>query len=144
MSYESTIPFRSGYDGLAVYCSDGRFSAPSDEFLHAGLKLTRCDRVVVPGGPRRLLEEADGALEDVVFLIEAHAVKRVVLIAHADCGYYALRLGLDAEAMPPQQEADLRAAAAALQARLPEVQVEAYRARHTDGDRVQFEAVALQ
>ena len=34
----------------ALYCSDGRFGEQIDDFLHNGLKLPRCDRLVVPGG----------------------------------------------------------------------------------------------
>src|SRR3954471_5051672 len=78
----------------AVYCADGRFGEQMDEFLHAGLGLPRYDRVAVPGGAGCLAGHnhayyEKAALErQLTFLIRAHALKRVVLIAHENCGFY--------------------------------------------------------
>src|SRR4051794_24997433 len=53
----------------AVYCSDGRFGDPMDEFLHAGLGLPRYDRVAVPGGAACLAGHLDA-------YHEGHALSR--------------------------------------------------------------------
>ena len=77
----------------ALYCSDGRFGGPIDDFLHNGLKLPRCDRLVAPGGAAALaghflaFREEDGLFEQLRFLIRVHDLTRLVLIAHQDCAY---------------------------------------------------------
>ncbi|MFO0980736.1 MAG: hypothetical protein U1E76_03135 [Planctomycetota bacterium] len=50
------------------------------------------------------------------FLIAAHELERVVLIAHQDCGFYRRRLGLVPIELEPQQRGDLEQAARRLQA----------------------------
>src|SRR5690242_16581668 len=78
----------------AVYCSDGRYGEQMDEFLHVALGLPRYDRVAVPGGGACLashlvtMREEHALERQLRFLITAHEIERVVLIAHQDCGYY--------------------------------------------------------
>lgn len=102
---------------LAMWCSDGRFTRAVEELL-ASLGEERLDTLTLPGGPALLdtSSAAVGAL-DVVreaasFLIKAHATRSVVLVAHADCGYYKSRYRYEsADAMLRRQLADLRGAA---------------------------------
>ena len=48
--YKSSVRFdENRIRAAAIYCSDGRFGEQIDDFLHNGLKLPRCDRLVVPG-----------------------------------------------------------------------------------------------
>ena len=97
--YESSLRFdENRIRAAAVYCSDGRFGEQIDDFLHNCLKLPRCDRLVVPGGAGCLaghflaFREEEGLVEQLRFLIRAHDVQRVVLIAHQDCAFYSERL----------------------------------------------------
>lgn len=149
MNYESSMPYRDGYDGLAMYCSDGRFAGPCDDFIHHSLRMTRCDRVVLPGGARRLIPDDPNAadaprvLKDVTFLIEAHAIKRVVLIAHADCGYYSFRVMLSPDTMLPTQQTDLARAAGVLLDQMPYLKIEGYYAHRTADDKIHFKACDL-
>src|SRR3954453_22382132 len=86
--YASGIPFDDRrIRAAAVYCSDGRFGDAMDEFLHAGLGLPRYDRLAVPGGAACLAGHnhayhEKAALErQLNFLIDAHGLTRIVLIA---------------------------------------------------------------
>lgn len=132
----------------AIYCSDGRVGEHFDDFLHKGLALPRYDRVALPGGPACLaghpqahLEE-QGVVDELKFLVEAHALKRVVLIAHQACAFYAVRLELDGRRLELVQRADLVRAAAVVRRVTGIDAVEAFFARLADGA-VRFEPVEV-
>lgn len=101
---------------LAIYCSDGRFTDAVEELLHSH-GHPRLDTITLPGGPALLelgsagfsqLETMRGAA---TFLIRGHATKKVVLLAHDGCGFYAQRYRMDSpEAIRTMQLRDLRAA----------------------------------
>lgn len=133
---------------LAVYCSDGRWGEAFDEFCHGSLALPRYDRFAVPGGPvwftlrdASLLHAYDAARQHIHFLVEAHQLERVVLIAHYGCAFYADLLGLDAEGCLPGQERDLRDAAGTFRGWFAGLQVEAYIAMR-EAERIWFREVA--
>src|SRR5688572_900772 len=97
--FESLEPYDSArIRAAAIYCSDGRFGIHCDDFLINSLQLPRYDRLVVPGGPANLAghliayREADALAQQLTFLIEAHGLKRVVLIGHEGCAFYTQRL----------------------------------------------------
>lgn len=148
-AYESTLP----YDALrvhasAIYCSDGRIGEHFDDFLHKGLSLPRYDRVALPGGPACLaghpqahLEE-QGVVDELKFLVEAHGLKRVVLIAHQDCAFYVQRLQLDGRRLELVQRADLVRAAAVVRRVTGVDAVWGYYARLREGC-VRFEPVEV-
>jgi hypothetical protein len=102
---------------LAMWCSDGRFTQAVEELL-ASLGEERLDTLTLPGGPALLdvTSAGMGALdvmrEAASFLIKAHATRTVVLVAHAECGYYRNRYRYESpEAMRRRQLADIRGAA---------------------------------
>ena len=144
-AFVSDVPFEAERVGAAaVYCSDGRYGDQIDEFLHRGLGFPRYDRVAVPGGPAALADHMiamreRAALErQVRFLVEAHDLHRVVLIAHQDCAFYGLiRLRGSLE---QQQVDDLARAADRIRGYAPQLAVEAYFALKMSG-RVWFEPV---
>ncbi|RMH12332.1 MAG: hypothetical protein D6695_07040 [Planctomycetota bacterium] len=150
MSYACPIAYESGrIRAAAVYCSDGRVGEHFDDFLQNGLGLPRYDRVALPGGPGCLaghdeakLEE-QGLLDELRFLIEAHELERVVLIQHAACAFYRLRLGVDVERMKALQLADLVRAAFHIRRISPDLHIEAHYARQTESGIV-FEPVAVE
>lgn len=116
--YESVVSFNAGRVGAAaVYCSDGRFGEQFDDFLHNALQLPRYDRVAVPGGPACLAEhfetyrEGDTVAAQLEFLVAAHELSRVVLIAHEGCAFYTERLRMSSLAIPERQREDLAKAA---------------------------------
>lgn len=96
MTYECRSRIeRAETEVLAVYCSDHRFQAGIREFLDDGLGLrANYDGLVVPGGPQCLVEvDALPKFSWVArkwsrMLVQAHTLKRLVLIAHQDCGWY--------------------------------------------------------
>lgn len=109
-------------EALAVHCSDHRFQVGLREFLDERLGLrANYDAVVVPGGPQCLVEV--GALPKFAWasrkwlrmLIQAHSLRRLVLIAHQDCGWYKWLEDWQPTrgAVRQKQEDDLRAASRA-------------------------------
>jgi hypothetical protein len=131
--FTSTEPWHPQRIGaVALYCSDGRWGEAFDEFCHRGLLLPRYDRWAVPGGPACLLprDSGDGfcrgVWEQLDFLVRAHELRRVVLITHYGCAYYADLLGQAPDDCLPAQADDLRTAAAALREWFRGVGVEAY------------------
>ncbi len=148
--YDSKLPYESArIHAAAIYCSDGRVGEHFDDFLQNGLSLPRYDRVALPGGPgclagheQAVLEER-GVADELQFLVAAHKLKRVVLVSHEGCAFYAARLGLDGRRAELVQKADLvRAAAFVRRVTGLHEGVEGYFARRVEG-RVRFEAVEV-
>jgi hypothetical protein len=129
----------------AIYCCDGRYGDHFDEFLHKGLNLPRYDRLALPGGAACLaghflaFKEEEALVEELRFLIKAHGLSRIVLIAHQDCGFYSGRLHLPAAQVENQQREDLQAAVRRIKSLSHELAIETFFARiHSDGT-VRFE-----
>jgi hypothetical protein len=130
----------------ALYCSDGRIGEHFDDFLQTGLSLPRYDRLCLPGGPACIaghpqahLEE-QGVLDELKFLVEVHKLRRVVLIAHSGCAFYASRLELKEPRLELVQRADLVRAAAFVHRVTGLEAIEAYFARNESGT-IAFERV---
>lgn len=144
--FESSLPFDLvRIEAAAVYCSDGRFGSQVDDLLQNELKLPRYDRLAIPGGAACLTghflthREEEGVEEQLRFLIAAHKLRRVVLIAHQDCAYYTQRLGVSPAQLERQQREDLEKAIQRVHSLGPQLIVEAFFARKTPQDRVRFE-----
>ncbi|MGQ9487651.1 MAG: carbonic anhydrase [Armatimonadota bacterium] len=120
---------------LAVYCSDGRFAPATDEFVRNALHEECYDRFVVPGGPAWLcldiptVWEHEMARRHISFLVEAHQIRRVILVAHQQCGFYERHY----RSPEQKQMADLRTASRILLERHPGIAVEAYYLRIVEG-----------
>ncbi len=75
-------------NALVVACSDGRLQEATDAFLAREFKITRYDRFYVPGGGGALassgtdLVRAQQMCAECKYLVELHAVKRVILLFH--------------------------------------------------------------
>ena len=145
--FDSSAAFRDVHaDDICIHCSDGRFVEQTEEFLRRGLKLSGYDLLVVPGGPACLAgdpaawRDGEVASESIRFLQRAHNLRRAILIAHVDCGFYQGKLGVSGDALEPRELEDLGKAAARIRSAAPSVAVEAYIARVADG-RVRFAAV---
>lgn len=149
MDYTSPVEYnQERIRAAAVYCSDGRVGEHFDDFLHNGLGLPRYDRVALPGGPARLAGYADAlideraVIDELLFLVEAHGLTRVVLIQHEGCAFYRHRLGIEGEDLRPLQDADLVKAADAIREATDLAQIEGYYAmRSASGMR--FRSVPL-
>ena len=149
IAYESKLPYHTKrMHAAAIYCSDGRVCEQYDDFLMNGLKLPRYDRVALPGGPASLagysqarLEEA-GVIDELKFLVDAHGLKRVVLIQHEDCAFYTQHLAADAKSLVQLQKADLVRATYAIRHAMSMDTIDGYFARRTEIG-VRFEPVEL-
>jgi hypothetical protein len=131
----------------AIYCCDGRYGDHFDEFLHKGLHLPRYDRLALPGGAACLaghflaFKEEEALVEQLRFLIKTHALERIVLIAHQDCGFYAHRLHLAPSQIETQQREDLQTAVKRIRSIAHNLAVDTFFARkHSDGT-IRFEAI---
>lgn len=143
--FTSDLPFDTiRIEAAAVYCSDGRFGEQFDDFLYGGLGLPKYDRLAVPGGPACLAghfaayREGDALAAQIEFLISAHHLQRVVLVAHQGCAFYTQRLGLSPIDLVQKQHADLARAAERVRGLNRDLVVDTYFAR-LDGDGVAFD-----
>ncbi len=147
--YESPLRFdENRIRAAAVYCSDGRFGEHVDDFLKNALKLPRYDRLAVPGGAACLAghlfayREEWGLVEQLHFLIRAHALERLVLIAHQDCAFYSEHMRVSSVPLETRQREDLQTAAGRIRSFAPGLLVEIFFARkHLDGT-IRFESLA--
>ena len=145
--HTSNVPYNSSrMHAAAIYCSDGRIGEHFDDFMQNGLNLPRYDRLCLPGGPACIaghqeahLEE-QGVMDELKFLVEVHGLKKIVLIAHEGCAFYATRLELKAPRLELVQRADLVRSAAIVQRVTGLDAIEGYFARLVEG-RIVFERV---
>jgi hypothetical protein len=142
---------RSETDVLVVHCSDHRFQGGFYEFLNLKLNLNEnYDLLVLPGGPQCLTlveylpKFSWAGWKWFRFLVEAHDLKRLLLIQHQDCGWYKeLPFHLHASAEPRlRQEEDLRRARHALAKDFPDLSVELYYAGWDSNDQITLDAVS--
>ena len=139
-AYQSPIRYDPArIHAAALYCSDGRIGEQFDDFLQNGLELPRYDRIALPGGPACLaghpqahLEE-QGVVDELRFLVEVHKLRRIVLIQHQSCAFYATRLELKEPRLELLQKADLVRAAAYVHRVTGLDRIEAFFARLNDG-----------
>ena len=108
------------------------------------LDLDQLRAKMPPGGPASLAGHRDrpegGEAEaQLGFLVEAHRLRRVILIAHAPCAYYGQKLGLAPEAADRVQRDDLARGARRVR-RLGAVRVDTYLATVVEG-RVRFNPI---
>jgi hypothetical protein len=144
--FESSVRFDENRIGAAaVYCSDGRYGEQFDDFLHNGLKLPRYDRLALPGGAACLAghflacREEDALLEQLRFLIRAHHLQRLVLIAHQNCGFYVERLHVPSAEIECRQREDLHTAAERIRGIARDVAIGTFFARRLADGKVRFE-----
>jgi hypothetical protein len=145
--YKSQIPYVAArIHAAAIYCSDGRVGEHFDDFLQNGLSLPRYDRVALPGGPACLaghteahLEEK-GVIDELKFLVDAHHLERIILVAHEACAFYSERLHLPQQYLEAQQCIDLVKAAEFIRRITGIDAIDGYFARH-DAGKIYFESV---
>lgn len=148
-TYESPLPYESKrIHAAAIYCSDGRVGEHFDDFLQNGLALPRYDRVALPGGPACLaghteahLEE-QGVVDELKFLVDAHKLKRIVLIQHQGCAFYAQRLNLPEQHLEAQQKIDLVKSAIFIRRITGIRRIEAWFAAR-DGKHIRFAPISI-
>jgi hypothetical protein len=93
------------------------------------------------GHPQAHLEE-QGVVDELQFLVKFHGLKRMVLIAHQGCAFYASRLELKEPRLELVQRADLVRATALVHRVTGLDAIEGYFARLSEG-RIRFERVEV-
>jgi hypothetical protein len=145
--FDSSIRFdENRIRAAAIYCSDGRYGEQFDEFLHAGLKLPRYDRLAIPGGAACLAghflscRAEDALLEQLQFLVRAHGLEKLVLIAHQGCAYYTDLLHVPPAQLEARQREDLFAAADRIRSLARNLAIGAFFARKQPDGKIRFES----
>ena len=145
--FESSVRFDENRIGAgAIYCSDGRYGEQIDDFLHNALKLPRYDRFALPGGAACLAghilasRDEDALLDQLRFLIRAHGLQRIVLIAHHNCAYYSERLHVPPAQIENRQREDLYAAAERIRSVARNLAIGTFFARRLPDGKVRFES----
>ncbi|PYV15242.1 MAG: hypothetical protein DMG21_15580 [Acidobacteria bacterium] len=135
---------------LVVFCSDHRFQAGIQEFLSQGLRISEdCDLLVIPGGPQCLTlveylpKFSWAGWRWTRFLVDAHDLKRLILIAHQDCGWYKeLPMHLHNSTEPrKRQEQDMKRVQVAVANELPNLTIESYYASYDTMGNMAIEAL---
>ena len=130
---------------IAVTCIDFRFRKALQDFFENELNLYAVDHMAQGGGAKKIVEEGpvrEWTFENFDIAFGKHAVNRVILINHQDCGAYggsSAFNGLEDEIA--KQEIQLRHAVSVVQSKYPDKQVEAYLALLDDNDKVSFKKV---
>jgi hypothetical protein len=145
--FESSVRFdENRIHAAAIYCSDGRFGEQFDDFLHNGLKLPRYDRLALPGGAACLAghflasREEDALLDQLRFLIRAHGLERIALIAHHNCAFYTHQLHVPPAELEVRQRDDLYAAAERIRSISRNLAIGIFFARKLPDGKVRFES----
>lgn len=148
-TFEVHVSFDATSIGTAVVCcSDGRFVTPMDEFLRGGLDIQRYDCLAVPGGAGCLAghfaawREEEAVSFQLKFLIEMHALHRILLIAHPDCGFYGKRLRLFGSEIEEQQRIDIVTASQRIRGLAPHLEIDAFISRKLPAG-MRFESVKV-
>ena len=137
-------------DTLVVHCTDHRIQAGVQEFLDRGLKLNKnYDLFLIPGGPQSLTlveylpKFSCAGWKWFRYLVDGHGLKRLILIAHQDCGWYrSLPFHLHTTRKPRQrQEEDLLRAQRTLVKDFPQLSVDLYYAGWNADERLTIETV---
>ncbi|HUW34578.1 MAG TPA: carbonic anhydrase [Planctomycetota bacterium] len=147
IAFEAATPWpQPKADTLVIQCSDHRFQAQFDDFLWNGLGLQSFDRLVVPGGPQFLMAAAAlpkfewAGRRWLKFLVKHHGLRRLILVAHDDCGWYK-DISVGSIAIPllrERQIADLRKTPQMVHELVPNVECRLFFAKPNDAGRVQF------
>jgi hypothetical protein len=149
--YESRCEWRvERSPTLVIACADGRWRDHIEDFASNALKIDPAyDLLMVPGGAEPLAL-ADLIPKDFNFLrrrldmlVRAHGSRRIVIIAHENCGWYReRRIGPFTADLKGRQLADVRQARARMQEWFTGVAIETYYARVAgDPPRAVFEAL---
>ena len=112
-------------NSLVIACSDGRLSEVLQQF-QSHRHAPSADRLLVPGGPLVLTRpgmERRVALDCIRLLVEAHAIRRVLLVSHQDCPAYERALGGLGFDQREILERDLRRVRTLLENEFPQVEV---------------------
>ncbi|MFN0166337.1 MAG: hypothetical protein ACKV22_07880 [Bryobacteraceae bacterium] len=146
--YRTTFQPRPRAEALVIHCSDPRYQAHFQEFLHRHLGLDTYELIAIPGGPQ-VLTLADylpkfawAGWHWVKFLMDVAKPQRVILIAHESCRWYRDgRFWQHTGDLRKRQVGDLATVAAGIRERYDSLPIECYFASH-DGAHVAFDAVS--
>ena len=84
-----SFEFSGHFSGrLVIFCSDESFIKANMAFLKNSLEIQGSDLMVLPGGPVFIINDEPDLMERLKILVDAHKIKKIILISHSDCSYY--------------------------------------------------------
>ena len=124
-------------DTLLICCSAYDVGPYFSEFLHKGLNIKVWDDLAIPGGIQLLTmfrlvpKAANMLLRFVKFLVKRHKIKRLIMIGHQDCGWYAAQFLRGKEDETQKRDLVLTAEWLTRELSAAQVKVEAYYLSHS-------------
>lgn len=136
----NSFKYNNNFSGkLAIFCSDERFVEANLAFLKNSLKIKRCDLMVLPGGPVFIVNDESNLLERLRILIKAHKIKKIILISHADCGYYKISFGnYSGEEILKKQVDDIQKAIQKLKQLFKDISVYGFQTRISNSKSISY------
>ncbi|MBX4187680.1 MAG: hypothetical protein KW793_00905 [Candidatus Doudnabacteria bacterium] len=111
-------------------CIDFRFRKALNDFIENDLNLHSVDLKTDGGGAKMIVEEGpirEWIFENYQIAFDLHAVERVILINHQDCGAYGGSKSFSSlENELESHEVQLRHAVSVIRAKFPDKQIEAF------------------
>lgn len=120
-------------DAAVLWCFDHRFESSVIEFIKV-TGVVNPDHIRVAGGAKNIASPANESdrefiLEQIRKSVTLHRTKKVILIAHSDCGAYGglqKQFGGDVNAEIAFQQRELAAAAGLIRKSIPSLEVQSY------------------
>ena len=103
-------------NALIVSCIDFRIQKTVENWTRQNLGEKQYDRAALAGG----VKDFPSILKQIDLSVKLHAIKRLILMNHEDCGAYG------PEGTEEKHRQDLLAAAAAIKSKYPSLAVETY------------------
>ena len=125
-----SFKFSGHFSGrLVIFCSDERFIEANLAFLKNSLEIQTGDLMVLPGGPEFIINDEPDLMERLKILVDAHKIKKIILISHSDCGYYKKKFeNLSEEDILEKQMDDNQKAIKKLEKLFKDISVNAFHA----------------
>ncbi len=78
------------FEAVVVCCMDGRLVRANNRWIMDLAGDDLIDFIAVPGGVRGIIQapERSDAMKGIMLSLRQHGVRRVILLAHEDCGAY--------------------------------------------------------
>lgn len=120
-------------DAAVLWCFDHRFELSVKEFLKK-MGIANPDHIRLGGGPKNLGSSVAGnvrlfVLDQVQKSVALHNTKKVILIAHSDCGAYGglqKKFGGNVNAEIAFHQRELAVAAEFIRKSIPSLEVQSY------------------
>ena len=140
-----SFEFSGHFSGrLVIFCSDERFIKANMAFLKNSLEIQTSDLMVLPGGPVFIINDEPDLMERLKILIDAHKIKKIILISHSDCGYYKKKFeNLSEEDILEKQMGDNQKAINRLEKLFKDISINVFHAEICNSKTINYTQIKL-